>query len=199
MNPIFIENFLPKDILNLTHSYCILKYINQKKFNIDFQSNSLIKEYSESLMETILDMSTTVISQNLGKALVPTYSYLRIYDKGSDLPIHKDRESCEYTVALCLGCDPVSKPYEIFIGEEDFSSRYSYLDGKGEYKKMNIEHSFLMSPNNALIFSGIDKFHWREVCDHDYYITAFLHYVEEKGKYSEYKFDKRNMLGEKND
>ena len=52
-----------------------------------------------------------------------------------------------------------------------------------------------MLPNNALIFKGIDKIHWREYCKHDHFMTVFLHYVDQNGKYAEHKFDKRDMLG----
>ena len=95
MEPIFIKEFLPQQILNLAYSYSIIKYTNYKKFIIDPQTNSLIKEHSDYLMETLLDLSTPVVEQNVGKKLWPTYSYFRIYDKGSDLPIHMDRPSCE--------------------------------------------------------------------------------------------------------
>ena len=111
MEPIFIKEFLPKQILNLAYSYSIIKYSNMKKFNVDRQTQSLISEHSDFLMETLLDASVPVIEQNVGKKLWPTYSFFRIYDKGSDLKIHKDRESCEYTVALCLGADPIDQPY----------------------------------------------------------------------------------------
>ena len=32
MKPIFIEKFLPEEILNLCHNYCLLKYNNQADF-----------------------------------------------------------------------------------------------------------------------------------------------------------------------
>lgn len=198
MEPIFIKEFLPKQILNLVYSYSIIKFSNQKKFNIDGQTNSLISEHGDYLMETLMDMSTPVVEQNVGKKLWPTYSYFRIYDKGSDLKIHKDRPSCEYTVALCLGADPIDQPYEIFVGEEDENSDYKYYSEVGEeYKRYRIEHKFPMIPNNAVIFKGMDKIHWREVCQHDHFTTVFLHYVDQEGPYKEYKFDKRNMLGDK--
>ena len=197
MEPLFIKEFLPNQILNLCYSYCVVKFSNKKFFKIDSQTNSLIGEHSDYLMETIMDMSTPVVEQNVGKKLWPTYSYLRIYDKGSDLKVHKDRESCEYTVALCLGADPMDKPYEIFIGKEDKDSDYKYYDSKGNYSKYRIEHKFSMLPNNALIFKGMDKIHWREMCTHDHFITVFLHYVDQEGSYKEFKFDKRHMLGEK--
>ena len=144
MQPIFIKEFLPKQILNLSYNYCLLKYTNKKNFDFDTQTKSLIWEHGDFLMESLMDMSTPVIEQNVGKKLWPTYSYLRIYDKGSDLPIHKDRPSCEYTVALCLGADPDDQPYEIFIGERDDSADYKYHDDKGSPLALKIDHKFPM-------------------------------------------------------
>jgi hypothetical protein len=58
MEPIFIKEFLPKQILNLVYSYSIIKFSNQKIFNIDSQTNSLVSEHGDYLMETLMDMST---------------------------------------------------------------------------------------------------------------------------------------------
>lgn len=115
MEPIFIKEFLPPQILSLAYSYTVIKSVNEKTFDIDLQTGSLIKENGDYLMETLLDMSTSVVEANVNKKLWPTYSYFRIYDKGDDLKIHKDRPSCEYTVALCLGADPDNKPYDLFL------------------------------------------------------------------------------------
>lgn len=196
MQPIFIKQFLPSQILNLCYSYLIFKCSNRKNFEFDNQANSLVAGYSDYLMETIMDMSTPVIEQNVNKKLWPTYSYFRIYDKGGDLPIHTDRSSCEYTVALCLGCDPTDQPYEIFLGKEDKDSDYKYFDNDGNYNRYKIENKFSMLPNDALLFKGIDKIHWREYCKHDHYITVFLHYVDQEGEFKDFKFDKRKSLGE---
>jgi hypothetical protein len=194
MQPLFIEKFLPDEILNLTYSYLIMKFGKQKEFKVDTQANSLIGEHAENLMEVLLDMSTPVIEQNLGKKLWPTYSYFRIYDKGSDLPVHTDRESCEFTVALCLGADPIDKPYEIFIGEKDQTSDYKYFDKEEKLTRLRIDGKYPMSQNNALIFKGMDKLHWREICEHDHYMMVFLHYVDQEGPYKEWKYDKRKSL-----
>jgi hypothetical protein len=172
-----------------------MKYSNKTNFEVDSQTSSLISEHSDPLMETILDLTTPVVEQNLNKKLYPTYSFLRIYDKGSDLPIHKDRPSCEYTVALCLGSDPAEKPYEIFVGEVDETSDYKYFDSKGNFNKYKINYKYPMKPNNALIFKGMEDIHWREICEHDHFITVFLHYVDQEGEFKEYKYDKRSMLG----
>ena len=195
MIPLFIENFLPNQVLNILNSYCIMKYSNKIEFKVDVQTSSLISEHSDPLMETILDLTTPVVEQNLSKKLYPTYSFLRIYDKGSDLPIHNDRPSCEYTVALCLGSGPAEKPYEIFVGEADDTSDYKYYDTQGNFNRYKINYKYPMKPNNALIFKGMEDIHWRESCEHDHFITVFLHYVDQEGEFKEYKYDKRNMLG----
>ena len=195
MNPIFIPEFLPKDILNITYSYCLMKYQNSKFLNPDSQSGSFVKEHGDYLMETLLDMSTSVIEQNVGKKLFPTYSFFRVYDKGSDLKVHTDRPSCEYTVALCLGADPINQPYELFVGERDETSDYKYYSKEKGLERIRIDHKFPMIPNNAVIFKGMDKIHWREECQHDHYMTVFLHYVDQQGEHKDLKFDGRESLG----
>lgn len=194
MEPILIKEFLPKQVLNILYSYCIFKYSNKNEFEIDSQTSSLAADYGDFLMETILDFSTPVVEQNVNKKLFPTYSYLRVYDKGSDLKIHTDRPACEYTVALCIGADPVNEPYDLFVGEIDESSDYKYYDSKKTYNRYKIDHKFSMLPNNAVIFKGMEKIHWREVCHHDHFITVFLHYVDQEGEYKENKYDKRVSL-----
>jgi len=98
-------------------------------------------------------------------------------------------------VALCLGAYPIDQPYEIFVGEADNTSNYKYYDKSGKFNRYRIDHKFSMLPNNAVIFKGMDKIHWREVCTHDHFITVFLHYVDQEGPYKDYKFDKRDSLG----
>ena len=197
MEPIFIKNFLPQPVLSLVENYCLLKYANQYSFeNIDSQTNSLVGEYGDVLMESILDISTSVIEKNVNKSLFPTYSYFRIYDLGSDLKFHLDREACEYTVALCISASPSDKPYNIYIGEKDKTSNYKYLNGEtNSYEPLKINHTFPMLPNDALIFKGREALHWREQCENDYYMTVFLHYVDANGEFKDYKFDKRTSLG----
>ena len=197
MEPIFIKNFLPQPVLSLVENYCLLKYANQYSFeNIDSQTNSLVGENSDILMESILDISTSVIEKNVNKSLFPTYSYFRIYDLGSDLKFHIDRAACEYTVALCISSSPLDKPYNIYIGEKDKTSSYKYINKKtNSYEPLKINYTFPMLPNNALIFKGREALHWREKCENDYYMTVFLHYVDANGEFKDNKFDKRLSLG----
>ena len=202
MQPIFVKNFLPEVLCNFVHSYCILKYSNIDEISPDGTNNtdSFVNEYGDYAMETLLDMSTSVVEENVGKKLFPVNAFVRIYDKGSVLKVHKDRKECQYTVALCLGSSPSDIPYDIFSGNIDPNSDYKFFadnrTSQDELVPLAIENKFSMIPNSALIFQGVDKFHWREFCKHDYFITCFLHYVDQDGEHAKYKFDGRNRLGE---
>lgn len=199
MKPIFIKDFLPIQLFNFINSYCLIKYSNSSHVDLDQQTGSFTRSYGDPVMETLMDLSTPVIESNVGKKLFPTYSYFRIYDKGDDLKTHTDREACEFTVALCLGADPVDKPYDIFIGERDDNSDYKYYAEKNKkLEGLNIEHKFNMIPNSAVIFKGQDKVHWREPSIHDHFITVFLHYVDQEGPHKDEKYDKRETLGVSN-
>ena len=63
MEPLFIKDFLPQQIFNFVQSYCLIKYGNLKHFkgSVDTQSNSLIGEYSDFVMETLITLSRTSI------------------------------------------------------------------------------------------------------------------------------------------
>ena len=79
----------------------------------------------------------------------------------------------------------------------DPSSDYKYYDSNTlEFNRYRIDHKIDMFPNNAVVFQGQNKIHWREYCKHDHFITVFLHYVDQEGKFAEHKFDKRSNLGE---
>ena len=71
MKPIFIKDFLPPQVLNIAYSYCVLKYSAKINFTkTDSQTKSLLGEYGDLLMETLLDLSTPVIEQNVGKTML---------------------------------------------------------------------------------------------------------------------------------
>lgn len=195
MKPIHIKNFLPQDLNIFLYNYCILKYSNPDFVKVDNQTRSIISCYADHAMETILDMSTPVIEQNVGKKLWPGNTFFRIYDKGSDLPIHLDRGVCEYTVAYCIGADPWDKPYKIYVGEHSEDSSYRYFNEKGEYKPMKINYEINQLPNEAIIFQGQDIPHWREYCEHDHFLSVFMHYVDQDGPYAHLKYDGRESLG----
>jgi hypothetical protein len=111
-----------------------------------------------------------------GKRLYPTYSYARLYKPGEKLEIHTDRESCEISATLTLGFE--GKAWPIYMGDE------------GGENASKIE----MAVGDAVLYRGMDKYHWRKKFKGEWQAQVFLHYVDADGPHKEWKFDKRPGL-----
>jgi hypothetical protein len=112
-----------------------------------------------------------LMQEETGLTLYPTYTYGRIYWKGSTLAKHKDRPSCQYSATLCIDNDP--EPWPI------------YMDGK----KVSLQ------AGDMAIYKGCEVEHWRDPYEGNQQIQLFLHYVDANGIYKAFKFDKRIFLG----
>ena len=111
-----------------------------------------------------------------GKRLYPTYSYARLYKTGEKLEIHTDRPACEISATITLGFD--GKVWPIYMGDEG---------GKNASKiEMNV--------GDAVLYRGMDKYHWRKKFKGEWQAQVFLHYVDADGPHKEWKFDKRPGL-----
>jgi hypothetical protein len=121
----------------------------------------------DALSVTLLPL----VQEETGLTLYPTYTYGRIYWKGSTLKKHTDRPSCQYSATLCIDND--HKPWPI------------YMDGK----------KILLQPGDLAIYKGCEVEHWRDPYEGNQQIQLFLHYVDANGEFKNWKFDKRTMLG----
>lgn len=134
--------------------------------------------YSHKPLDGILDFLRPAFERAVGEPLLPTYSFVRCYPRGTELTRHRDRESCEVSVTLPIaGSDEV--PWPIHLGTRD--------------KALTAAHLAL---GDALIYSGCELWHWREPLLADWRLQLFLHYVRRDGPYAEWKFDKRARLGD---
>ena len=105
----FQKNISEFDRCKFTEQYFITRLSSGK--DIEFGSdpntnNGGMNIYGDPFTDTILKLSTDHISCMLGKHLLPTYSYVRFYQRGDELNVHTDRPECEYSVSLTpLGFD----------------------------------------------------------------------------------------------
>jgi len=125
-----------------------------------------------ALLETeqLLVKLTPQISNIVQKELYPTYSYSRIYYTGATMPLHTDRNACEYSMSLCVGGE--SWPL-------CFQDRDPVLLGIGD----------------AVLYPGIELTHWREEYKGTGCTQVFLHWVDANGSYAEWKYDRRPAIG----
>jgi len=132
--------------------------------------------YGDMLMETLLVHLQPWMERATGLRLFPTYSYLRIYERGSVLDRHTDRHACEISASLAIGYD-APEPWPFWL-ESHEQPRAITLD-RGD----------------MLLYKGRELPHWRERFDGNYWIQAFFHYVDADGPLAAFKFDGRRGIG----
>jgi len=187
-----IKNAVSYELANFAFNYFLLKRdaVNYMYSNNLIAENSLFgtwkdkqvpnvySHYADFCMETLLMKVMPIMMKQTGLNLIPTYSYARVYEKGSILKRHKDRPSCEISTTLNLGGDP----WPIYI---DPTGSNNVID---EYKN-------IMKPG-APAGIKVDLVHWREPFEGNICAQVFLHYNHVDGQFAENnRFDKRPMLG----
>ena len=141
-----------------------------------YQNNHAVVK--DKILKVFHEMMAKEVSLHVGKELVPTYLYGRIYKKGADVFRHTDRPECEYSVTLTLDSSEEDKSWPIFM---------KGLDDK-EYK---VE----MNAGDAVIYKGQEVEHWRsEKLDKDWQTQLFLHFVDSKGKNAKTVDVERNRI-----
>lgn len=118
----------------------------------------------------LLSYKTADLCDILERQVLPTYTYGRVYRKGSVLTKHTDRPACEISATIHLGGDT---PWSIWIE-----------DPQGRNRCVSLE------PGDAMIYLGCIAPHWRDEYDGEWYSQIFLHYVRSSGPCAPCYFDK---------
>jgi predicted 2-oxoglutarate/Fe(II)-dependent dioxygenase YbiX len=131
--------------------------------------------YGDPIFDEILQKFAKPIGDAVGKTLLPTYTYARIYRPGEILKRHKDRPSCEISATLTLGFD--SKPiWPIFFDEER-------------------EIAVSLDVGELAVYKGCEILHWRTPFKGQWHVQVFLHYVDANGPYKDHHKDGRSDFG----
>jgi hypothetical protein len=131
---------------------------------------------------------TPIVSHLVGRELLPSFDYFRIYQKGDICRLHADRPACEHSLSLTLtysdglvwpldmGTTKVDKPGEPGVATEAFA---------GEPHT-----SIPMQPGDAVLYKGVEHRHGR-VTPNPNATSAhlFLHFVDREGPYRDHAFD----------
>ena len=137
-------------------------------------------KYADPAMETLLLILQTTMETNTGLILDPTYSYYRVYREGDELAPHTDRPPCEISCTLCFNYDYKLTGYQWPI----------YMEG----------NPVILNPGDLVIYRGCSLKHWRDkfnsTNDESWQVQGFFHFVDRNGPYPDWKFDKREMIGE---
>ena len=159
----------------------------------DSQVPGVYTKYADWVMETLLQYMRPIMKTKTGLDLIPTYSYTRLYEKGSILHRHKDRPSCEVSTTIHLG----GNEWPIYM---DPTGANNIISGRetttrvkpGAPKGVRID----LKVGDMLIYSGCELEHWREPFQGTVCSQVFLHYNHANGPYAKSNlFDKRALLG----
>jgi hypothetical protein len=132
--------------------------------------------YSDIFMETLLLKIKPIVEQKIKTKLFETYSYCRLYEMGSELKYHIDRESCEISVTLNIGGDS----WPIFF----------------EIPKTKKKIKVILNPGDLIIYRGSELYHWRDKFEKELCAQVFLHYIDiNSEQLHEFKLDTRSHLG----
>jgi len=200
-----IKNAISKELADFLKDYLILKsqvHDHYKKDRIISPFNTLFGEaedrqvpgsyctYGDIAMDNLLVKLKDKVEKCVGKKLIETYSYSRVYVTGAELKRHKDRFSCELSTTLNLGGDP----WPIYV-DESKNNLSKHIEGT-PYKSPNNKGTRIdLSPGDMMVYEGCNIEHWREKFKGRQCIQTFLHYNFYTKENLKRKWDGRKQLG----
>ena len=174
---VHIKNFL--DLDNCKELTSILKdLVAQGETEYDPQCPKSHAIYGSVTFDKLLEDLLPHFEQHCGKKLYPTYSYARLYKTEEELEVHRDRPACEISATVTLGFS--GKQWPIYIGHKEDKTEATEI---------------IMNVRDAVLYRGMDVYHWREKFEGEWQAQVFLHYVDADGPHAEWKYDKRESLG----
>jgi hypothetical protein len=128
---------------------------------------------------------TPIVSSIVGRDLLPTYDYFRIYREGDVCRVHSDRYSCEHSLSLTLDYSD-GEAWNLEIGKDhsEPSARVEEDFGSEPYA------SIPMGVGDAVLYRGVHHRHGRMTPNpNGWSAHLFLHWVDREGAYREHAFD----------
>jgi hypothetical protein len=134
---------------------------------------------------------TPIVSGIVGRELLPTYDYFRIYREGDTCRVHSDRYSCEHSLSLTLDYSD-GEPWALEVGKDrvEPSARVDEDFGGEPYGAVAMEIG------DAVIYQGVRHRHGRTRPNPNAWSAhLFLHWVDRDGPYREHAFDGKMPRG----
>jgi len=171
------RTFIPQYLAQYLRNYFeLLRRNDQIPNKGDDQVEKSLGIYGDPAFDMLMLMCLPIVEQSVGKKLLPTYTYARIYFNGAALLPHTDRPECEHSVSLSLG------------GEYDLLWPLSFQHDQ------QVIHAGL-SEGDAVVYKGNKVVHWRDEFQGTTQYQIFMHYVEADGEYKDKLYDTRPNIG----
>jgi hypothetical protein len=128
---------------------------------------------------------TPIVSELVGKELLPTYDYMRLYRRGDVCKVHHDRYSCEHSLSLTLAYSD-DQPWALELGKDRQDPNAGVNDDFGG----EVFSAIPMAVGDAVLYQGVHHRHGRTVPNpNGWSAHLFLHWVDRDGPYRDQAFD----------
>ena len=130
---------------------------------------------------------TPTISRLVGRELLPTYNYFRIYREGDICRVHSDRPSCEHSVSLTLDYSD-DEIWDLQVANDRTPRAQPLAEDFGSDRHASVG----MKVGDGVLYQGVHHRHGRITPNPNRWSAhLFLHFVERGGPYEDHAFDKR--------
>ena len=130
---------------------------------------------------------TPAVSAALGRELLPTYAYFRIYRGGDICRVHGDRPACEHSASLTLAYSD-EKPWPLEFSSSPIDKPYERADDL--FSDSELARAVAMQPGDAVLYRGVEYHHGRTQPNPNAWSAhLFLHWVERDGPFASDAFD----------
>lgn len=133
---------------------------------------------------------TPAIASVVGRDILPTYDYFRIYREGDICGVHSDRPACEHSVSLTLDYSD-GTAWDLEIARDRTPPTQPVTSDFGDSQFSSIS----MQIGDAVVYEGVHHRHGRTSPNPNAWSAhLFLHYVERGGAHEAHAFDRRMNL-----
>lgn len=171
---VVLSDALPKGECKQLTDYMFDLY-DKGKLTKDKQCPLSDSIYGDPIFDDLLQKFADPIGKQIGKKLIPTYTYARLYRTGEVLKRHKDRPACEISATMTLGFD-AKYPWKIYFDEE---------------KEIGLD----LEVGEMAVYAGCDILHWRPSFKGKWQVQIFFHYVDADGPFAHHAKDGRLDYG----
>jgi hypothetical protein len=163
-----IEGFMDRRLARILYDVLLLRQWRHESKR-DGQVPDAYSYWGDSTLDAVLISLQPDLEAAAGCALLPTYSYARLYQNGNSLARHRDREACEIAATIHLGYSGMGPPPIRFAPDVAVTQQ----------------------PGDAVIYLGDKLEHWRDAFAGVNFGQLFLNYVRADGARRGYVYDGR--------
>jgi hypothetical protein len=133
---------------------------------------------------------TPTVSRLVGREVLPTYDYFRVYREGDVCRVHSDRPESEHSLSLTLDYSD-GNVWDLQIGHKRIDTLYPLSDDFGDQGYTSLS----MGVGDAALYQGHHYAHGRMTPNtNGWSAHLFLNFVDREGPNRERAFDNKPVL-----